>query len=189
MNPSLHLWRFLRPRGAGARAGGATPVRGLRRWGGLPGLALATVAMLAVLAAAGAGALLREGHWWLAAPVKAPPVTGCDALREACTARFADGATLTLRLAPQGLSAAAALRVVAQAEGATPLAVTLDLDGETMAMGPNHLDLQRAGDGRWQGEAALSACLSGPMAWVATLRLRSGWGERVARFRFVSGTP
>jgi len=145
---------------------------------------------LAVLTAAALGAGGVAALPWVTQ--QATPVTACDALRQACTARFADGTTLTLRLQPQGHSAGAPLRASVQTGGFAPRSLTLDLDGETMAMGPNHLDLQpdpAGANSAWQGDAALSACLSGPMGWVATLRARSGLGERVARLRFVSGAP
>jgi hypothetical protein len=145
------------------------------------GLALALAALLLL------GAWQAGGATWF--EQQALPMPGCDALRQPCTAHFSDGTTLTLQLVPQAGSTGGALRVAVQTGGFGSRSVGLDLDGETMAMGPNHLELQRSGDGRWQGDAALSACLSGRMAWVATLRARSGLGERVARLRFVSGEP
>lgn len=165
---------------ATAEAAGPTEfgrLPGLRRRG--PGIALALLVAVALAVWA-----------WVAQPwqsQQALAVTGCDVQRQPCTARFPDGSTLTLHLTTPDGSAQGALRVAVQAAGFAPRRVGLDLDGETMAMGPNHLELQRGGDGRWQGDGALSACLSGPMNWVATLRARAGLGERVARFRFVSG--
>lgn len=191
MHPSWHLPGRSRPTvpmcSPAAAADAATPGRParLRR---LPGLRARAVGLALALSAGGV-----SGLWGLGAlpwsVQQASPVTGCDVLRQSCIARFPDGTTLALQLVPQGASASSALGVAMQAGGFAPRSVGLDLDGETMAMGPNHLDLQLGGDGRWRGQAALSACLSGRMAWVATLRARAGLGERVARFQFVSGDP
>lgn len=118
--------------------------------------------------------------------VQARPAPGCDVQRQACEAVFADGARLVLRLhAADSPTAERDIEVLAQ--GFTPRDMNVDLDGETMNMGPNHTRLSQDTDGLWRGRTVLSACVSGRMAWVLTLWAPAGGGQRFVRYRFETG--
>lgn len=147
-----------------------------------------TAAMLAGLGLTLAG----SGLWsrWLAPPWgeqigQAEP--GCDPRGRACRIEFGAGRALQVQARPESTAPAAPLRLEVQAQGFTPRRVSIDLDGETMNMGPNHTPLTRQADGRWTGRTALTACISGPMTWVLTVRSAAGGGTQVGRLRFESG--
>lgn len=152
------------------------------------------------LAAAAAGLLLLgslavlPSVWarWLAPPwgeVAGQPDPGCDVLQQACRVPFADGSLAVVRVRAEALQDGAALALTVRFDGAPPRAVDIDLDGESMAMGSNHNELKALADGRWTGHTSLSACVSGRMAWILTLRAPVGGGVRVARLRFETGSP
>jgi len=74
--------------------------------------------------------------------------------------------------------------------GAADLAhVTVDFNGTVMKMIPNRVVLTAREPGRFEGQAALSICLSGDMEWMARVEFERD-GTRYARaFIFQSVTP
>lgn len=153
-------------------------------------------------AAAASGLLLlllalataQPGLWsrWLAPPwgeITGLAQPGCDLLQQPCRITFTDGSRAVVTMAPEGHGDPAALLLTVQVQGHEPRSIGIDLDGESMNMGPNHTELSAQPDGRWTGRTALSACITGRMAWILTLRAPVGGGLRVARLRFESGEP
>ncbi len=146
-----------------------------------------------------AGALLVAAaavHWvgprWLAPPwgeIAGQASPGCDVLRQACQVHFDDGSSAAVQLRSGGAGDMAPLELQVRFNGTQPRSIGIDLDGESMNMGPNHTELSARADGRWSGGTALSACISGRMAWILTLRAPVGGGVRVVRLRFETGTP
>jgi hypothetical protein len=127
---------------------------------------------------------------WLAPPwgeMLAQTAPGCDLQRGACRATFADGSALELALTPQPVQPDGPITLRLSTQGFEPRAVSVDLNGETMNMGPNHTELVQGPDGHWSGSTALTACISGSMVWLLVLRAPTGGGERVAHFRFETG--
>lgn len=127
---------------------------------------------------------------WLAPPwgeVTAHTASGCNLQRGACRATFADGSALELALTPQPLPSNQPITLRLLTQGFEPRAVSVDLNGETMNMGPNRTDLARSSDGSWTGSTSLTACITGSMVWVLVVRAPVGGSERVARFRFETG--
>lgn len=148
-------------------------------------LALAVPALFTLVA------LLWLAWWpWLAPPwweLSAQAAAGCDPQRSVCRATFADGSAVELTLAPGPRPADGSISLRLRPLGFEPGRVSVDLNGDTMNMGPNLTQLAPAQDGHWTGSTSLTACVSGPMTWVLTVRAPAGVNERVARFRFVTG--
>lgn len=172
-------------------------------WGGVPSPAappsslrrrtpfgrLAAALLLATLLGACAAVPLLWQRW-LAPPwgeVTAQAAPGCDLQRSACRATFEDGSALELALAPRPVPSNQPIALRLRPLGFEPRTVSMDLNGETMNMGPNHVDLAPGPDGRWIGSTSLTACITGRMAWILVVRAPVGGGERVARFRFETG--
>lgn len=148
--------------------------------------------VVGTLLLAGLGSLPELWSRWLAPPwgeVIGQAEPGCDVLQRACRVDFADGSRAIVTLRSEPLKDSAALALTVQMEGRAPRSIGVDLDGESMNMGPNHTELTADPDGRWTGHSTLSACITGRMAWILTLRAPLGGGERVARLRFETGEP
>lgn len=178
MHPSM-------PLPGGSAAGPSAPPRRARS----RALALAAAVAFAALAALLAGSDLWSR--WLAPPWGEQPgqaEPGCDPRLRACPIQFGAGRTLQVQARPESAAPAAPLQLEVWAQGFAPRRVSIDLDGETMNMGPNHTPLTPQADGRWQGRTALTACISGRMTWVLTVRSAAGGGTQVGRLRFESGS-
>jgi nitrogen fixation protein FixH len=112
----------------------------------------------------------------------------CDLGQGPCGAD-ADGARLTLELAPRPIQPLSDLAVTvtlardgAPVEGAE---VALDLAMPGMFMGQNRVALQPLGGGRYAGRAVVVRCASGRRDWVAEVVARLPGGvEARARFPF-----
>ena len=66
--------------------------------------------------------------------------------------------------------------------------VEVDLNGSEMKMGYNRPQLVRQGDSRrFAGQASLPVCITGTMAWDATVLVDTGKAIVAVPFRFVSG--
>lgn len=158
-----------------------------RRNRGRRPLALALAAAVPI-----ALALAATGLWsrWLAPPWgeqvgRTEP--GCDPRQRACRVDFGHGRALQVQARPESAAPTAPLQLEVRALGFEPRQVSVDLDGATMNMGPNPTRLVPQADGRWSGRTALSACISGRMTWVMTVRAAAGGGTQVGRLRFESG--
>lgn len=111
----------------------------------------------------------------------------CRLERSPCEARYDEGRMrMTLSRVSRAPSAPVRFRLVFS--GREPRAVTLELNGATMNMGPNMATLVRQSDGSWSGELPLSACISGAMTWAVVARAEVGAGAWTARFLFESGS-
>lgn len=119
----------------------------------------------------------------------------CDLNRQACTARWPDGETLTLSLAPRPVPLVKTLHSevtlsagLAAAVKRTPL--QLDFNGTEMDMGINRslLEAPHAGDdARFEGKGMLPICVTGSMRWQAEVQVPATTGPRRAIFRFATG--
>lgn len=129
---------------------------------------------------------------WLAPPwgeMTALPPASCNLQFGSCRAEFPDGSALEVTLAPRPVPSDTPITLHLRTVGFEPRSVGIDLNGETMNMGPNHTALVGGRDGVWTGATALTACVTGAMVWVLEVRAPVGGGERVARFRFETGEP
>lgn len=120
------------------------------------------------------------------ADATAQPDPGCDLQRAPCRASLPGGGSLQLSLTPRPIPMVKPMQVEVAVEGAKPAKVEVDFAGVDMNMGLNRPLLQRQADGRFVGQATLPVCVTGTMAWQATVFLETD-RERVAiPFRFSS---
>lgn len=112
---------------------------------------------------------------------------GCDLHAGACAAALPGGGRLRFALTPRPIAAAAPLQASVEIEGATASRVAIDFAGIDMNMGYYRPTLAPAGAGRFSGAAMLPVCVTGRMAWQATVLVETA-GTRIAvPFRFEAG--
>jgi hypothetical protein len=120
------------------------------------------------------------------ADVNAVPEAGCDLHRRACAAQVPGGGRIELSIAPRPIPMVAPLQVEVTTAGLDALKVEVDFAGVDMNMGYNRPELAAAGPGRFASEAMLPVCVTGKMAWQATVIVESGRQRIAAPFRFNS---
>jgi len=111
---------------------------------------------------------------------------GCDLHRRACVARLPDGGRIELSITPRPIPMLEALQVEVKITGLDADKVEVDLAGVDMNMGFNRPELTATGAGVFRGEAALPVCVTGKMAWAATVIVESGRRHIAAPFHFNS---
>lgn len=131
------------------------------------------------------------GYWFSpllmpSADVVATPDAGCDLHRQACGATLPDGGRLQLSIAPRPIPMVKPLDVEVQVSGIEPDKVEVDFAGVAMNMGYNRPQLAAAGAGRYAGSASLPVCITGSMAWQATVLVSAGRKKISVPFRFDS---
>lgn len=101
------------------------------------------------------------------------PRHGCDLQSGPCTAALADGGSVELTLAPRPIPMVAPLQVEVRVVGVAPSQVTIDFAGVVMNMGENRSVLDAVAPGLYRGKAELSVCITGTMAWRATVHVET----------------
>jgi len=127
---------------------------------------LAIILALAIVAVAGykySPLLLAKADLTLA------PVAGCDLQKQACHAEVPGGGRIELDIAPRPIPVIRPMRVAVSIAGLDANQVEIDFTGVTMNMGLNRQTLSASGNGRFTGEATIPVCITGRMAWRATL--------------------
>ncbi|MBI4755840.1 MAG: hypothetical protein HY778_10610 [Betaproteobacteria bacterium] len=135
-------------------------------------------------------AVAVAGWWSLAEPALPEPVAapaGCDLHARACRARLPGGGSVELEIAPRPIALVTPLQVTVRVQETGARSVEVDFAGEWMNMGSNRIRLAAAGEGHYLGETTLPVCITGRMAWKATVILRRWGGDAAAVFRFESG--
>ena len=112
-------------------------------------------------------------------------VGACDLGAGPCRAELGPGASVEVTLAPRPIPLAQPLGARVALHGLAPARGELRIRSTTMKMGLTRIQLEPH-EGALAGESQLPVCVSGPMTWLATLRLD---GEDVAHFRFDTRTP
>ncbi len=97
------------------------------------------------------------------------PVAGCDLHKQACHADIPGGGHIELSLTPHPIPVVKPLQVSATLSGIVANTVEIDFSGVSMNMGYNRNTLVANGDGRYTADAMLPVCITGRMAWRATL--------------------
>ena len=121
------------------------------------------------------------------ADVAAIAEPGCDLQRRACAATWPQGGRLEFSIVPRPIPLLQALRLEVTVRGVNPARVDVDFAGESMNMGYNRSELRAVGPGRYAGEASLPVCVSGSMAWVATVIVEADRQRIAVPFRFDTG--
>lgn len=119
--------------------------------------------------------------------VIAQPAPGCDLNIEECPALLPSQGDILLSLTPHPVPVSAPLEIEVHAYDVNPLRIEVDFSGVEMNMGPNRLELSPLGNNRFAGKTSLPACISGEMAWQATVILETAQEQIVIPFRFTSG--
>jgi len=120
------------------------------------------------------------------ADVSATVEPGCDLHRRACAAQVPGGGRIELSIAPRPIPMVTPLQVEVATAGLEPVKVEVDFAGVDMNMGYNRPELAAVGPGRFASEAMLPVCVTGKMAWQATVIVESGRQRIAAPFRFNS---
>jgi hypothetical protein len=121
-----------------------------------------------------------------AADVSATVEPGCDLHKRACSAQVPGGGRIELSIAPRPIPMVTPLQVEVKVSGIEATKVEVDFAGVDMNMGFNRPELAAAGPGRFASEAMLPVCVTGKMAWQATVVVEAGRSRIAAPFRFNS---
>lgn len=115
------------------------------------------------------------------------PEPGCDLQRAGCSAVLPGGGRLRLSLGPRPIPVVEPIAIDVELEGASADQVQVDFAGVSMNMGFNRPKLAQSAPGRFTGTATLPVCVTGRMAWQATVLVESGRTRIAAPFRFEAG--
>lgn len=131
------------------------------------------------------------GYWFspLLLPksdISATPDPACDLHRQSCGATLPDGGRIELSIAPRPIPMVQPLAVEVRISGLEAKKAAIDFAGIGMNMGYNRPELPAAGPGRFAGSASLPVCITGTMAWQATLLLETDRQRISVPFRFDS---
>ena len=120
------------------------------------------------------------------AEVTVAPSAGCDLNQGACAANVPGGGRLQFALEPRPVAPVVPLQASVALEGLSAERVTLDFSGVDMNMGLNRTTLVWARD-RHAGTVTLPVCVTGRMAWRATVIVESGRQRIAVPFTFEVG--
>ena len=107
------------------------------------------------------------------------PVAGCDLNAQACAAELPGGGRLELSITPRPIPVVKPLQVSVHLVGMTAETIEIDFAGVSMDMGYHRQRLAGDGHGEFSGAAMLPVCITGRMAWRATLLIENG-RQRIA---------
>ena len=102
------------------------------------------------------------------------PAAGCDLHTQACHADIPGGGRIELGLAPHPIPVMKPVQVSVSITGIDASKLEFDLAGVDMNMGFNRKTLVADGEGRYSTETILPVCVTGRMAWRATLVIETG---------------
>lgn len=120
------------------------------------------------------------------ADVTVQPDAACDLNRSPCSAVLPGGGKLTLVLSPRPIPMVKPFKVEVRFEGFAAERVEVDFSGVDMNMGLNRPVLANVGNGVFAGEGTLPVCVTGRMAWQATLLIETAKERIAVPFRFDS---
>lgn len=115
------------------------------------------------------------------------PNPGCDLQKAACSAQLPAGGRVLFSLMPQPIPVAAPIELKVDVQGIKADKVEVDFSGVSMNMGFNRQVLSSTEPGQFLGQASLPVCVSGRMAWQATVLLETGRKRVAIPFRFEAG--
>lgn len=116
------------------------------------------------------------------------PVPGCDLNKQTCPANLPGGGRLELAITPHPIPVVKTLRVSVNTAGIAVDKLEIDFAGLSMNMGYNRTTLVADGKGGYTGDAMLPVCITGRMAWQATLFVESGRQRIAVPYLFESPT-
>ena len=148
---------------------------------------LVNLAMMAALLATAIAGYLFSPLLLPKADVTGVVEPGCDLQQRACPATLPQGGRLELSVTPRPIPFLRPLRVDVSITGVEARKVEVDFAGATMNMGYNRTELAATSPGRHSGETSLPVCVSGSMAWVATVMIETDRQRIAVPFRFDVG--
>lgn len=122
------------------------------------------------------------------ADVTVQPDPACNLHKQACTVSLPDGGSLELTMGTRPIPLVKPFSVQVAASGLTPTRIEVDFAGIDMNMGFNRPLLEKRGDGIFSGETTLPVCITGGMAWQATVLVEMGSQRIAVPFRFSTGS-
>lgn len=112
------------------------------------------------------------------------PTTACDLNKTACGVDVPGGGHIELDISPRPIPVVKPLTVNANLTDIDADKVEIDFAGADMNMGYNRVALAAAGDGHFSGSAMIPVCVTGRMAWRATLVVDTGRRRIAVPFEF-----
>ncbi|THF67334.1 hypothetical protein E6C76_02875 [Pseudothauera nasutitermitis] len=134
----------------------------------------------------GGAAYLYQGHLLPQPDLVALPDIRCAPPDGFC-AVLPEGGRIELRFTPHPPPAARPFQVRVATTGLAAHRVDIEFAGVDMDMGPNRLTLAASANGIHEADATLPACISGPMAWRATLTLHTRARRILVPYEFHTG--
>jgi len=111
------------------------------------------------------------------------PMSSCNVGKQACVATLPDGGQLEFSIEPRPIPSLKPLQLQATIRGSKVRRIEVDLVGADMKMGFNRPVLEER-NGRYSGLASLPVCVTGKMAWQATVLVETGKQLVAIPFRF-----
>lgn len=105
----------------------------------------------------------------------------CDIQEGPCVSE-SGGLRIVFDALPKPVRSMQELTFRVEAEGLHTETLLLDLSMPGMRMGPNRVELRRAGDGSYEGKGVIVKCPSGRKLWKATVFLGD---EQIAEFTYI----
>ena len=130
--------------------------------------------------------LIAGSSWWFAprATLELPHAADCDLNRGPCSTALPSGGSIELAIEPRPVPVLEPLALRVRLRGVEADAVEVDFSGVGMNMGYNRPRLARAGPDEFTGSGTLPVCVTGAMAWDATVLVQAGRRTIAAPFRF-----
>lgn len=145
----------------------------------------AAIAALILAIAAAVGAKL-----WLASQpattVTIPLNTACDLQAGPCASATPGGGRIELTIEPRPIPLLRPLHLTVKVEGLDARSVEVDFIGVDMNMGYNRPVLKQEDGGSFSGQTTLPVCITGRMAWQASVLVTTDNTRLAAPFRFVT---
>lgn len=146
---------------------------------------------LAIIAALGLIAFLGYRYSPLLLPkadLTLTPTPGCDLNQQACTADMGGGGRIELAIAPHPIPVIRPLKATVTLTGIVAGKVEVDFAGVAMDMGLNRITLASTGAGIFTGETTIPVCVTGRMAWRATVVVETDRQRIAVPFQFEAPT-
>lgn len=142
------------------------------------------IALVLILLGLGAAGWWGSPYFLPQADITATPVAGCNLHQGSCRATLPDGGVLELSIEPRPVPVVKPLSVAVTLSGIEARKIELDLAGRDMNMGYNRPILVMESPNHFVGGATLPVCITGKMAWKATVLVETDKGRIVAPFQF-----
>lgn len=146
-------------------------------------IAASTILILAIGAAIGAKLWLSPNP---EATISAPLDPACNLHIGPCSSMLPGGGRIELSIEPRPVPLLRPLRLTVKVEGIDARQVEIDFTGVDMNMGFNRPQLKKEDETHFSGQTTLPVCITGKMAWQASVIVANNRARFVAPFRFIT---